>query len=331
MRGKWFLLAGLAVFIGAGIGAYSLWKREYAPAPKASPVQAAALPPGAEIRLSGKIQAVKVIPMDSPVGGTLEEFPVKPGDEVAEGQLLGRIHNTTLEENEKEAANELERINNKISAIESTMIQARLEASRVDAELSRARSDLARTERVYQRQSLLNREGATPRKTFEAAEKDYLAAKEDAETQEGLNQGAQGRLQQLGRDLDAAKKTLAEKDQELEAARNEAKSAELRAPSDGVIVAIAKQAGSDVEKGFPNLITLATDLSLLEIAVEPEPPVLKRIQPAAVALVQMPELAGSGLPAAVREIKDGKVIVEFGSPDPAIRPGMTAFVVLKLP
>jgi multidrug resistance efflux pump len=331
MRGKWLLLAGLAVFVGAGAGAYSWWKREHKPPAPVASTQTPVLPPGAEVRLAGKIQAVKIIALEAPVGGTLEEFPVKPGDEVAEGQLLGRIHNTTLEENEKEAATELERTTNKISAIESAMIQARLEASRADAEVSRARSDLTRAERVYQRQTVLNREGATPRKTFEAAEKDYTAAKADAESQEGMSQAAQGRLQKLAQDLDAARKTLAEKDQELEAARSEMKSAELRAPADGVIISIAKQAGADVEKGFPNLVTITTDLGLLEIVLEPEPPVLKRIQPGAVALVQMPELGTAGLPAAVREIKDGKVIVEFGSPDPAIRPGMTAFVALKLP
>ena len=331
MRGTWFLLAGVVVFLGAGFGAYTLWKREQKPPPKAVEAKPTVPPPGSVLQFTGRIRAVNLVSVSAPTSGVLEDFVVKPGDEVAEGQVLGRIHNGTLEENEKEVERELERVQNKVTSLESAIIQARLEQSRAEAEAARARAEYSRTERVYQRQNLLNREGATPRRTFEAAEKEFNAAKEDSELQDSASRRAAERMEGLTKELETAKKTLAEKQDELDASKAELQSADLRSPVDGVVASIAKQAGEEVPKGFPDLILIGVDLSQLEIVLEPEPPVLERLKAGVPVVIQMEELPGDGLPSTIREIKDGKAIIEFGSPSPLIRPGMTAQVGLKLP
>ena len=330
MRGKWILLAGLAVFLGAGFGVYTVWKREQQPAPKVE-AKPAGPGPGSVVQYTGKVRAVNLTSIAAPTSGVLEDFLVKPGDEVAEGQVLGRIRNGTLEENEKEAERELERAQNKVTSLESAIIQARLDVSRAEAEAARARSEYSRTERIYQRQSLLNREGATPRKVYEAAEKDFNAAKEDSELQSAASQRATERLEGLTKELELEKKTLTEKQDELDASKAELQAAELRSPVDGVVASIAKQAGEEVQKGFPDLILVGVDLSQLQIVLEPEPPVLARLKAGVPVVIQMEEIPGAGLPSTIREIRDGKAIIEFGSPSPLIRPGMTAQVSLKLP
>lgn len=330
IRGKWLLAGGIALFLGVGLGALSWWQREtHKPAPQLAAANPEP-PPGAEVPFSGRIQPVKIESIVSPLSGVLEEFPVKPGDEVAEGQLLGRIKNDSLEEGEREANLEFERAQSKVGGIESSLIAARLEVSRADADAARGRAELSKAQRVYDRQALLNKEGATPRKTYEAALQAYEQGKAEAAALEDASLRSQERFEQLTKDLELARKHLTEKQEQLDAAKEEMRSAELRSPADGVIVSIAKQAGEPVEKGFPDLIRISTDLTLLEIPLEIPPAILKRIQPGAAAILEMPELPGGGLPAVVREVRDGKVVVEFSSPTPAVRPGMTAIVRLKL-
>ena len=146
MRGKWILLAGVVVFVSAGIGAWTMWRKQSAPPPKNA--VAAEPTPGTEIRLNGTIHAVYLIQIPAPIDGTTEEFAVKPGDEVFEGQILGRIASETLHENEREAALEEERAVARVNQLESELITARLEESRLGADLSRARGDVQRLERA---------------------------------------------------------------------------------------------------------------------------------------------------------------------------------------
>ena len=328
MRGKWVLFGGIVIFTAIGLGALSWWKRDHVVKPK--PAAPAELAAGTELTFNGQIQAVKFESIAAPIGGILEEFPVRPGDEIAEGQVLGRIKNDALEEGEKEAALQFERAQDKVTTLQSGILSARLEVSRAEADATRARLDYERAERVYQRQAMLHKEGATPRKTYEAAAEAYGTAKGESEQADATRRNAQECVTQLEQDLEVARKSLAEKQEQLDAARQDLQACEIRAPEAGVIISIAKQAGEPVDKGFPDLIRYSTDISQLEIPLDLEPKILQRLQPGFAAVVQTPELPG-GIAGAVREIKDNRVIVEFTSPTPAVRPGMQATVRLRLP
>lgn len=329
-RCYWLLAAGAVLFVGAGLGALTMWRRERTPPVKAAAAQAAPLPPGAELSLPGKLQARQVTDVAAPISGVLEESPVRPGDEVAEGQVIAHIRNNTLEENEKEAAREQDNAASKLNALESALIATRLESSRMEADLSRARSELMRLEKIYQRQQLLNSEGATPRKTYEAAEKDFQSIQSETGNLEAQVKGAQTRVDKLAKDIENARLAFAEREKEAEAAREELKSADLRSPVDGIVLEIKKSGGDEVQKGMPDLLRIATDLSLLRIALEPEPAIFARLTAGQPVLIEAAEIPGGGLPATLGEIKDGKAVVEFSSPTPALRPGMTVLVRLKV-
>jgi len=330
MKGLWLLMGGAVIFFGIGAGAISYW-RQHRELPKPAAVAPLELPSGSEINLQGKIQSQNILGVPAPVDGTLADAPVKPGDEVAEGQILGIIRNTRLEEDQKEAEAELSAANDKKDSAESALIAGRLEESRAGADASRARSEYQRVEKIYQRQALLNREGATPRRTYEAAEKDYLAAQTESKILDERVIQVRARIEQLSQDVDSLRQLAAEKETALETAREDSKSAEIRSPVNGIIVSILAQPGDEVKKGTPDFITIGVDLTALEVVLEPDPPILKRLKTGDPAMVQLAELAGDGLPGTIGSIENGRVIVKFASPTTLIRPGMSALVRLKLP
>ncbi len=327
MRGKWILIAGVVVFVSAGIGAWTMWRKQSAPPPKKA--VAAEPAPGAEIRLNGTIRAVYLIQIPAPIDGITEEFAVKPGDEVFEGQILGRIASETLQENEREAALEEERSVARVNQLESELIAARLEESRLGADLSRARGDVQRLERAYAKQQLLMKEGATARKTFEKSEEDFSAAKNESENLDALARQATDRIAQALRDIEAARKELEEKKAAHDAAKTELAAADILAPVDGVVIAIKKGAGEQVQKSLPDLIEMSPDLSVLEIVLEPDPKILKRIKAGQPASILLEEL-NSPLEAPVKNVDGQKIVIEFSSPSTSIKPGTQAAVTLRL-
>ena len=329
MRGKWLLFGGILFFLALGAGAFYWWMKQMAPA---QPIQAkaAALPPGAEVRLEGKIQAVNMLQISAPIDGVAEEFAVKPGDEVYEGQILGRIANESLLENERESALEADRAQSRFNALESDLIAARLEDSRASADAARVRSELQRAERSYQRQSQLVKEGAIPKNTFQKAEQEYLALKNEAETLGSLADAARQRIQRSGNDVEMAKKAQAEKEQAHDAAKAELAAADILSPVDGMVIAIHKNAGDTVTRVSGSIIDVASDLSHLELVVEVSAAIAARLATGQPVLVQLAELPGDGVSATLKSVEGGRIVVEFSSPSTLIRPGMSGIARLKL-
>lgn len=325
------LVSVLAVLAAAsGVGGYFLWKAKPWAAPKqGAATEAPALPPGAVVKFQATLRARNVVAVDVPVDGVLEEFPVKPGDEVFEGQILGSIKNDVLVENEKEVALQLERLKTNLSTLESQLLATRLEESRQAADASRASSDRQRAERVYQRQLMLQREGATPRKTFEAAQAAYDEAKAEESSLDAVARSLRERMTQITRDVDAAKKLVSESEAAYDDAKAGLAAAQLLSPVDGLIIAIQKQAGEEVRAGMEGLIQVAVDLTMMEAVIDLDPKLVPRIVAGLPAEVYVAELTGS-LSGQVRLVEGGKAYVEFASPTPLVRPGMTATVTLQL-
>jgi HlyD family secretion protein len=328
MRGKWLLISIAAVIAGAGLAALSLRHREAAPAARNS--GAAVLPPQAEVTVSGKIRPQHVTHVGSTVEGNIDAFMADVGDEVFEGQVLARIGGAGLETTRQAAVNAVDQAQNQVARAEQAVNSARLEQSRADATAQRSRLELDRVQKVYARQQVLHAAGATPRLTYEKALADYEAALKEEQIMDKASRASADQVQDANNQLAAARKTLAQKQQELEDAEGDFQNAEVRAPASGLIVARKGEAGKPAQEAGEDMFQIATDLYALEVAIEPEPPVLKRLRPGSPALVLVLDLQSAGIPGAVKEIKGAEVIVEFNSSMPAIRPGMRADVRLKL-
>lgn len=331
MRGKWLLVGGVTVLAAIAAGALSVRWRDAAAKRKLAQVPSpASVFQNAEVSLTGRIQAQKLVPVGAPVEGVIDSYLVDVGQEVYAGQLLGRIRSGRLDAAVEQATAEAEQAQNRVNNLDGALIAARLDSSRSAADAARAHGEMERAEKVYLRQQMLYREGATPRLVFEKAERDYKGAKAESDNLEAVAKTAQDRVAQLSKQMDAARVALSEKNEELDHARTDAASAELRAPADGLVLGRRGQPGEQVDPAMLDLFQIAVDLTALEVILEPEPPVLARIrtgQPAAVRVAEFPNQELSGK---VQEVRGTQVIVDFLSPSPVIRPGLTAQVRIKL-
>jgi len=329
MRGKWLLLSGTVILVAIALGALSLLRRDEG---KEAPPAVSKAPEftASEVSLQGTIRAQQVVPVGVPMEGTIHAFFADAGEQVYEGQLLAQIQNTSIESERDAAAAELDRARAEANKLDSALISARLEASRARADASRARSEFERAEKTFQRQQMLYTKGATPRLTFEKARKEFDLAKAGYLSLEEVARGAEDRVAEMSRQADAARKELAERVNDLEQAGQNLAAGQILSPVDGLVISRRSQQGMTVAPDMEDLFVIAVDLTMLEVVVEPEPPVLARVRAGQDTLIQLAEIPGQALPGKVREVKEGSVIVEFTNPNPAVRPGLTAQVVLKL-
>lgn len=333
MRRRWLLAGGVSILIAGGAVAYGVvWRhqREETRARQQAVKQAAAAAQSpSEIVLPGKIQAKQTVAVAAPIEGTLDRYLVDVGDEVFEGEVLAHIKNEKLESAEANAQSDAERMHTKMVDLESALIAGRLEASRARADATRAKAEYDRTEKIYLRQKMLVGEGATPRLVFEKAERDYQIAKADYEGQEALAKKAEDRVATLTKDIELSKAVMAAKDQDLEDTKAQVASGDVRSPVNGVLVGRRGGPGDTVNPGMRDLLQIAVDLSSLEVVVDPDPRSASRIRQGQAALVQVAE-SPEAIQGTVREIKTGRVFIDFASPSPAIKPGLTAQVKFKL-
>jgi multidrug resistance efflux pump len=328
MRGKWLALGVSVVLVAAAAGALSLLRKNGA-ASKSGVASPAASVEVAEITLQGKVQAREFTLVPVTIEGTIEEFTADVGDEVAEGQLLARIHNQSLASAEELARQEAERAQTRLNAMESAIIASRLEASRARADASRAKAEYDRLRKDYDREQMLRREGAIPRLKFEKTEKEFSSAQVEFNSLDELARQVEDRVAGLIKEQEKARAALEEKNNELEAVQTELQGTEVHAPASGVVVARRGQAGDNVTRSMQDLFQIASDLSKLEVALEPDRAALKQINQGQPASVHIAEIDQS-LEGSVRAVEETRVLVEFNSPSPVIKPGFIAQVRIRI-
>lgn len=332
MRTRVLQAAGILVFVAAA-GVFIFYRPKHAPPPKPAPEppqQVAAAPPlPAEISLTGNIEAVKVLNVPVPVNGTVTQYLAAVGDEVTEGQLLARILNPQLASALEQAKADAEHARVQVSSLEAELIGARLEASRADADVTRAKLEYSKAEKEYEKQQMMMRDGVTPRVVFERAQQEDKAWKAQVDNATAVAKSAADRVDSLAKSLEAARKAVDKTAGGLDAAQTAMDQGNVDAPSDGVVIARHGNSGELVNTSMPDLFQIAVDLSLLQVVVTPTAQELGRIQPGQPAAIEIKEIPAKAQ-GKVREVKDGKVFIEFTSPAPTIRPGMTAAAKIKI-
>jgi multidrug resistance efflux pump len=329
MRGKWLLFSVAVILLAIAAGALSVLRKP-AVAPKKEEPAAPQLMAGDEVSFTGKIEAARIVPVPAPMQGVLDSWEVETGQDVLEGQVLGRVKNASLDTAQEQAQMELDRAQTRVANIEASILASRLEAARADADSQRARAESDQLEKLFQRQQHLLKEGATPRVKFDQAEKDYQSARQEAATAATIASQTAERVAKLEKDLELAKKTLEERTAVLEEAKADLESSMITAPVDGTVLSLKVEQGAEVDRAMQDLVQLAVDPAILNVIIEPDPPALKLMQPGQPALVTVAEVMGEGLPGEVKKVQDNQVTVEFTSPNPAIKHGMAAGVRIKL-
>ncbi|MEZ5401904.1 MAG: hypothetical protein R2729_19680 [Bryobacteraceae bacterium] len=337
-RDRWFLVLGSLAMLGL-LAAGGWWMLSRRPPPKPPPVKAAAEPapappPPAELTFQAPIQGRNIIAISAPLEGALEALEVQTGSAVFEEQLLARVKNLGLESMREASRLDMESAQDRVNNLDSALIAARLEASRTAAEADRTRDDFNRVDRLAQRQRMLFNEGATPRLTYEKAEKDAATARSMADAASEMARQAVSRVESAQHDLDTAKKVLEDKVADLEGSTEAMQAAEIRSPVDGVLVAIRAEQGAEVTPDMPDLFQIAVNPAELMAIVEPDPEQQTQLDAAlargeVTASIQILEL-GSAIDGKLTRSEDGKYRVEFNSNEVNVKPGLNALVRIKL-
>ena len=326
MRGRW-LLAIVGVVLALLAGGFFLYSR-----PRALPVKAAPVPVpvAAEIALTGTIQVAHVVNVPVPVDGTVDEFMADVGQHVSEGEVLARIRNPRLAAGQQMAKLDAEQAQNRLSQLESALIAARLEVSRSEADAMRIKSDLDQAEKAFERQQTMFQEGVTPRLAYEKAEHEYTSLKAASQSLAETAKKAADRVDSIAREIDPARKALAQKTSDLEDAEAGAAVGEMNSPTDGVVIARRSELGKAVTPAISDLFQIAADPQVLEAAAPVQPLVADRIHSGQTATIQIANVP-SPMSGTIREVKPGQVLIDLMNPSPAITQGMTVRIKIKLP
>lgn len=274
----------------------------------------------------GTIRAQKTVLIPAPIEGTLESVEVADGDEVFEGQLLGKIQNTAVEGQKQKTEEDLDRATGKLADLESQLLSARLEASRASADLAHVRADYETASRAFDKLQKLYREGAAARKTFEKSEADFRKLVEDLKGAEESAKGAESKVAAVRANVEEAKIRLREKTEDLEDADSELITGSIKAPVSGLLIGHRKNPGEQVTRDIEDLFEIATDLTAMEVVAEVPPELAKKLTAGGRAFVQIAEAGEAPLNGKIRQVEDTQAVIEFTSPSPTIKPGMTARV-----
>jgi len=327
MSGKWVWISVLAVSLGVGGAALSSRRRK--PPAKDLRNQAAVLQSNPTLTLTGSIRPQHVVGVAATVPGNVDAFLADVGDEVYVGQVLARIGEAGLESTRDGANNAVEAAQQLVARTETAVASARLESSRADADMQRSKLQMEAAQKLYDRQRTLHKSGATPRIVFEKAEKDYEAAVNDFDVMDKGARAGRENVQSATDQLTAARRQLALKTQELEDAQAAYQAAELRAPVEGTVVGRKGEVGKPAQESGDQLFQIATDLYSLEVVLDADPGVLKRLRPGDPATVLVLDLQSAGIAGIVKQVTETQVIVEFNNMLTGIKPGMRADVRLK--
>ena len=237
------------------------------------------------------------------------------GDEVFEGQVLARIGSAGLETAREQAA-----AGGGVCAAAGQHRGSRrstprgMEASRADADMQRARMQVDRAQKVFERQKTLHKAGATPKLKYEAA---VAGVRGRGEGIRDHGQGGAGRARRRAERHGAARggeeSCWPRRARSSRTRRGRSKRPRSARRWRASIVGRKGELGKSVRDSGDQLFQIATDLFTLEVVAEPKPDDLKRIHPGQQALVLVLDLQSAGMPGVVKAIKDPEVIVEFNS------------------
>jgi multidrug resistance efflux pump len=326
IKARTILIAGLALLIVAGAIGVARWRIVHRAKP--APLVAAP-PPITQITLTGRVEPRTVVSVAPPIDGVLDKYFVEVNQQVFEGQLLGRIRNPKLDDVDQHAVADLDKAELRVTTLEGDQLKARLEASRAAADKSRAHNDVTRLQKDYDRQQGLWASGATPRLTWEKAEKDYNDAKAYAEKQDAAAQQASDSEAAVDHDLEAAKQAVEQATAAVDRSKTAAAAAEMHSPVDGIVLERQESQGLAVDPSMKELVKIATELTSLQIVAAADASVLARIRAGQAAMVQASELSPDPIAGTVREIRGGAVIVDFTVPEAPAKLGQPAQVIIK--
>jgi len=141
---------------------------------------------------------------------------------------------------------------------------------------------------------------------------------------------AEEHVSSLLREIETARRLLDDKNREIEDVQAQLEAGQVRAPVEGLVGGRRGLPGDSVTRDVKDLFQIAVDLSSLSVSVAPDPAVAAAIRTGMPAFIQIAELGGETLQGEVASVEGNHVKVDFASPAPVVKPGMSASVRILL-
>jgi len=256
------------------------------------------------------------------VNGRIAAVFAKIGQTVTEGQVLARIESQALSSAAKGSSFSAAGTETEATRLAQEMAQARAESARLQREVARARDRAVRAEPVFKRQELLNREGATPRLTFEKAEAEWENAARELAAAEESSRQADNAASRLADQVLESKRMLTETSHLAAAAQTGMAATEVHAPSAGLVISSNASVSSPVQ---PNqeLFQIAVNPNLLRAEFRPSF-TLPQQQPVFLAI------SGLQIRTTVTESTPERTFADFESSTAPVSPGMPCVALVRI-
>lgn len=308
---KHTLLLPLALAVLAGGGYYG-WQHFGAGA-EAVPFKLTKVESGpltAAVSATGTLNPVVSVQVSSQVSGQIREILVDFNSTVKAGQLIARIAPETFEHRVHQA-------------------EADLEASRAavavqQAELLRARANLAEAQRDFERKKML-------------VDKNYISPAERDKAQ-SLYDAARAAMQVVESQARSASAIVRQREAQLGQARVDLDRTEIRAPVDGIVVKRSVEPGQTVAASLqaPEMFVIAKNLSDMQVEASIDEADIGRVKAGQSATFTVDAFPGRNFSGEVKQVRKSAtvvsnvvsytVVVSASNPDLSLLPGMTANV-----
>ncbi len=209
----------------------------------------------------GKVEAAKRAELAFQVPGLLVKLPVKEGQKVAKGEVIGRLRQDEFQARLKTLQGQLDQARAALRAVRSP--ERTEERLRRESAVRAALSRLANARVEYERSARLVQTGAVARADFEAAETAYRVAQEDHKAAvQMLEKSTAGREE----DIEAQEAQVRALEGRVVEANLQLEDSTLRAPYDGVIARRLVEESQNVRAKEP--VVRFQDAEEIEVLVD---------------------------------------------------------------
>ncbi len=284
-------------------------------------------------RFPGKVEASKRAELAFQVSGVITSLPVKEGQRIAKGEIIGQLRKDEFQARLNTLKGELDQNRAQLRSLQAgarpeELLRLDAQVRAAEAKLTNARSELDRYTRLIQ-------SNAVARADFDRAQTTYRLAQEELKSATKIReQGSIARVE----DLDAQEAVVRGLEARVVEANLALEDTTLRAPFDGVIAQRFVEVNQNVKAKQP--IVRFQDVDEIEIGVDvPETVLASELSRADIVqlIAEISGAPGLAIPVYIREIgqvadpvtQTFKVRVGLQAP-PGVRilPGMTATVTM---
>jgi len=254
----------------------------------------------ATVAATGNLSAVTTVQVGTQVSGTIQKLYVDYNSRVKKGQTIAEIDP---------------------SLFNASVEQSQGNALNAEANLQKAKVNLADAERTLKRNKQLLQDGIISQGDYDIAETAFQSAQANLKAAEGSVAQTRGALMQSKTNL---------------------RYSVIRSPVDGVVISRAIDVGQTVAASFqtPTLFTIAQDLTKMQIEVSVDEADISRVklaQKASFTVDAYPEQTFNGkvvqvrsAPVITQNVVTYVVVVNVDNADLKLKPGMTANVAIEV-